>query len=333
MVQLLDPLIDSAGRVNTLHHQILLFRTEWVIHALLERPGYPLSAVFWQMNADGDTLGAAEARVKLLLLDASDKYLQLRKWTTDQANGLPRLMRIAVSRYIEALHLLLVGYMYWNQRTAREAGDLAHGQDFDSNVFRRVRPEHDHKLANLPRIFMRTGPAGPPPAADGGTSHLPSDGAGSTSNQGAEPIPENELWFTTFTRTPDQIAVEPSKHLQLLPLTEVLKAMIGGVDVWYQVPKSSVETICSILRTLQISKTLIDDIVDYPPLRQGNPFAPMIPGAPQAINSGNYLTIKCLEDIQRLPNPQEALGIFTGKFRVAKTICPIFLNSLEEIAD
>ncbi|KAK6497448.1 hypothetical protein TWF481_011857 [Arthrobotrys musiformis] len=116
-------------------------------------------------------------------------------------------------------------------------------------------------------------------------------------------------WLQRLPALPEEIAREPCDYFENLPGKNTLSVFIDGFNIWYRVPSPQLDIIKAIGRMLQISCCIMDDIQDNSELRRGAPAAHMVFGVPQAINSANYLLLKCVGEASKLS--PAAVDIFT----------------------
>ncbi|RDA94543.1 hypothetical protein CP533_2747 [Ophiocordyceps camponoti-saundersi (nom. inval.)] len=112
----------------------------------------------------------------------------------------------------------------------------------------------------------------------------------------------------------EKIVLAPFDYLHSLPSKGVRTKAIDALNVWYQVPDSSLAAIKSILDLLHSSSLMLDDIEDGSSLRRGKPATHILFGIPQTINSANYLFAITLSQLSNLSS-RKAHSIFASELR------------------
>jgi len=92
----------------------------------------------------------------------------------------------------------------------------------------------------------------------------------------------------------------PSKYIASLPGKGVRSKVIDALNIWYQVPASSVQIIKRIVDLLHQASLMLDDIQDGSQLRRGKPSTHTIFGLGQTINSSSYKICEALEEVLKL---------------------------------
>ncbi|KAJ5983591.1 hypothetical protein N7481_005690 [Penicillium waksmanii] len=80
------------------------------------------------------------------------------------------------------------------------------------------------------------------------------------------------------------------------------------MNIWYQVPRESLDKVNRIIKLTHTSSLIFDDVQDNSPLRRGNPSAHTIFGVGQTISSGFFLYLGGFRLAQDLSPP--AMSIY-----------------------
>ncbi|KAK6538188.1 hypothetical protein TWF694_011070 [Orbilia ellipsospora] len=124
---------------------------------------------------------------------------------------------------------------------------------------------------------------------------------------------DKAVWLLDYPTIPDKVVLEPYRYISSLPSKKIRHLAIDALDIWYIVPQRSLEIIKNVIDTLHSSSLIIDDIEDGSELRRGQPSAHMVFGTAQAINTANYLFVKCIGEVRKLS--PSAIEIFEDELR------------------
>lgn len=129
----------------------------------------------------------------------------------------------------------------------------------------------------------------------------------STASQTFKPANDIAQWSTAK----ESIIMGPYDYLDANPGKDIRVALINAFNAILHVPAESLAAITKIVGMLHTSSLLIDDVEDNSFLRRGSPVAHSIFGTAQTINSANYVYFLALQELHKLSNWQDALGIYT----------------------
>ncbi|KAJ5090177.1 hypothetical protein N7532_008861 [Penicillium argentinense] len=92
----------------------------------------------------------------------------------------------------------------------------------------------------------------------------------------------------------------PSDYILSMPGKGVRWAVLNAMNLWYQVPRDSLDKIKEVVKLVHTSSLMFDDVQDNSPLRRGKPSAHAIFGVGQTISSGFFLCLDVFRIIQTL---------------------------------
>ncbi|CAN6614941.1 geranylgeranyl pyrophosphate synthase Bts1p [Trichomonascus vanleenenianus] len=114
----------------------------------------------------------------------------------------------------------------------------------------------------------------------------------------------------TWTDRQEKIIRGPYSYLRKVPGKDFRPQMIAAFNSLLKVDEEKLTLISSVIEMLHTSSLLIDDVEDNAELRRGYPVAHSVFGAPQTINSANYVYFVALQEGLKLNHP-EVITIFT----------------------
>ncbi|KAL4934933.1 hypothetical protein BDV06DRAFT_229296 [Aspergillus oleicola] len=100
-----------------------------------------------------------------------------------------------------------------------------------------------------------------------------------------------------------QIVLAPYKYLASLPSKNIRDKFIDALNVWLQVPRSTLSSIKRIVTLLHHASLMVDDIEDDSTLRRGRPSTHVLYGEAQTINSANHAFVSAFAEVQHLRHP------------------------------
>lgn len=148
---------------------------------------------------------------------------------------------------------------------------------------------------------------------------LPSNNLSPVIKSGLQtPVSDNEKILSfTDTRERDilaEIVQAPYEYLCSLGSKGVRQAAIEALNIWLDVPETSLSAIRNIVDYLHSSSLMLDDIQDQSALRRGSPATHLLFGEAQTINSANFLFVLSLEELRKLHHPQST-AIYNAQLR------------------
>ncbi|KAK6530346.1 hypothetical protein TWF694_003702 [Orbilia ellipsospora] len=292
----LKPALRVAYEHVSFTNDFFSVQADWLTHAKLDLPGVPVSSVFLIMRLRGIPVGEAKEIVRAMALKSDVEFLRLRKLYAEQFKGTPE--QSEVERYISSLQNVISGNLVYHLNSQRYEPV---GKD---HIFY-VKPEH--RLCDLPRWskpqINRAKSASP---VQRGKDEILKQRANKP-----EEASNAAPWLAQYAENPEKIILEPIEYITSLPSKKIRDRAIEALDAWYDVPQESLDIIASIIDLLHSSSLIVDDNEDNSVLRRGHPAAHMIFGVPQAINSANYLFVKCLQKVQQLS--PSAIAVFADE--------------------
>ncbi|KAI9841642.1 MAG: hypothetical protein M1837_000489 [Sclerophora amabilis] len=104
----------------------------------------------------------------------------------------------------------------------------------------------------------------------------------------------------------EDIIFAPFKYIKSLPSKGVRDILIDALDVWFRIPKRSLNIIKEVVDLLHTSSLMFvfDDIEDNSALRRGKPTAHTLFGVGQTMNSSTYILISSIAEAQKLSNKE-----------------------------
>jgi geranylgeranyl diphosphate synthase, type III len=117
--------------------------------------------------------------------------------------------------------------------------------------------------------------------------------------------------ISQWSSVKEKIILGPYDYTDANPGKDIRSALITAFNAFLHVPDSSLTIITKVVGMLHTSSLLIDDVEDGSLLRRGIPVAHSIFGTAQTINSANYVYFLALQELHKLGNWKEAIGIFT----------------------
>ncbi|KAJ6257579.1 hypothetical protein Dda_7364 [Drechslerella dactyloides] len=331
------PLDKLGGYLSAIVNDILSVEREWIARIKLNQSAIPASAVYIILRTHDVTVSEAKEIAKKKILELEGKYLELRQQLLDNTK-LPHDIR----KYISGIDHMVSGNLVWH------TGHPRYNYDADSPFC----PKPEHKLRDFPLRDGKT--LGDYSTINSCSTTTPSEiesasavadhlvngyvqkhySEESTSSSQisenfsdestlltsddeslkSQPIPSP--WTTHYSNLSEEVLVlKPFEYVKSLPSKKIRHYAINALDIYYQAPQSSVDIITDIVDILHSSSLIIDDIEDDSPLRRGNPAAHMVFGTSQSINAANFLFVKALQEVQKLPHKSEAIAIFTDELR------------------
>ncbi|EGX48138.1 hypothetical protein AOL_s00081g1 [Orbilia oligospora ATCC 24927] len=128
-----------------------------------------------------------------------------------------------------------------------------------------------------------------------------------------EVYPDKFPWLSQYPKLSDEIALEPCDYIASALSGGTTKALIDALNIWYDVPEKSLETIKNVIYWVFIGTMIMDDIEDYTDIRRGQPATHAVFGMPQAANSGCYSLVKGIFEAQKLS--LSAVAIYHDELR------------------
>ncbi|KAJ5908816.1 terpenoid synthase [Penicillium taxi] len=265
--------------------------------------GQIASAVFLFMKWHNVDPIIAKKMLRTEIITREEKIRNIKTEYLARGNITDRILK-----WIDLLVLVTAGNFVWSMTTARyddKAQDAYPG-------LRATKREKNYRLGLDAPIMPRTVAVAlkQPPKS----KHIRSNSSGSSTNvHTSSPHTSDNLsqWSykeeTAVTLSSyETVVLEPYFYIQSLPSKGIRNVAIDGLDVWYQVPERSFNTILEITDT---NTPRIDDIQDNSLLRRGSPAAHAIFGIAQTINSASLLLMKALKAATSLS--PDAVSIFT----------------------
>ena len=114
----------------------------------------------------------------------------------------------------------------------------------------------------------------------------------------------------TWTEKKEKAVTAPFDYLLKQPGKDIRTKLITAFNVWYDVPKETLDIIAKVVAMLHTASLLVDDVEDNSVLRRSLPVAHHVFGMAQTINSSNYIYFCALQELQKLKNPR-AVKIFS----------------------
>ncbi|KAF3215077.1 hypothetical protein TWF192_007451 [Orbilia oligospora] len=270
-------LIRLTAKMNTLIKDISSAERDWSSHISHNKLGVPVSAVYIMMQTQDVTIAQAKKLVERKCLELEQQFLRL-SW--ELLDNTEHMIQEEAARYISALHYLVAGELSWHAGSNRYRIE-------PSDPF---YPKPEYKLNDFPQ-----------------------DTRGLANSVQAE-------WSGYMARAVRKIirrgiitVLKPFEYLLSLQTKKISSQAIQALDFWYNLPRRSLDIISSIVDMLHSSSSILDDIEGTPLTKQGAPSAPMVFGTPRAVNTANYLFVKCLQEVQKLPHSLSAVEIFTDE--------------------
>ncbi|KAK6511827.1 hypothetical protein TWF481_000733 [Arthrobotrys musiformis] len=309
-------LIRLTTKMNTLIKDISSAERDWSSHISHNKLGIPVSAVYIMMQTQDVTIAQAKKLVERKCLELEQQFLRLSWELLD--NTEPMIQEEA-ARYISALHYLLAGELSWH------AGSNRYRLDPSDPFY----PKPEYKLSDFPQDTrglansvqvewsgydsrsnspIMNGPAVMRSKTIGGYRD------GRTGGFNGELMGyESDLWLEQSSRLSDEAVLKPFEYLSSQQSKKISSQAIQALDFWYNLPRRSLDIISSVIDMLHSSSSILNDMEETPSKRQGAPSAHMVFGTPQSVNTANYLFVKCLQEVQKLPHSLSAVEIFTDE--------------------
>ncbi|EPS35655.1 hypothetical protein H072_10937 [Dactylellina haptotyla CBS 200.50] len=310
-LQLLSPIARVAVDIGALINDWVSASKEWKAHALSQKAGLPVSAVFLFMEWNDLTFEDARTLLTQVILEMEDKFVKLCKKLQGHPDLGDEVTEREVAKYMNAYYLYISGCHVWHMVNPRY--QLEEGEP--------LAPQPEHKIDDLPRPKSEILKNGAGHSNLLGKSHVngnPSNGRlkrkrderdemegeqkskNHCCNGVGSAAESKKPWILKSSKLSDKMVMASVDYIASMPSKKIRQAAVEALDYWYRAPKRSVDIIQSIIDRLHTSSLITDDVEDSSPLRRGYPAAHMVFGTPQAINSANYLLAKCVEDVQKL---------------------------------
>ncbi|KAK6530333.1 hypothetical protein TWF694_003690 [Orbilia ellipsospora] len=332
----LEPIMRAASEPMILANEIASLEKDWITHAGLHRPGIPPNAVLIVMETEDVSIAEAKEILKQKHVALEKKLIELCRDCLERCLG----PRKELERHLSGLKLAVSGNLMWHIHHPRYRADSTDPlylrpeyklRDFPRPPEGQLRTRTSKSISSQangrPKFVGLIKETKNSPVASQvlkATSLIEEDLA----NEGKSRKRKREMYETYHEPTPHpwvrshsdltdevlsicfipisfaylkpQVVLEPFDYVKSLPCKKIRKVAIEALDIWYNVPQRSIDVINSVIDMLHSSSLIIDDIEDNTELRRGQPSAHMVFGTPQAINSANYLFVKCLQEVQKL---------------------------------
>ncbi|KAF3316522.1 hypothetical protein TWF173_001808 [Orbilia oligospora] len=311
-------LIRLTAKMNTLIKDISSAERDWSSHISQNKLGVPVSAVYIMMQTQDVTIAQAKKLVERKCLELEQQFSRL-SW--ELLDNTEHMIQEEAARYISALHHLVAGELSWHAGSNRyriEPSDPFYPKsEYKLNDF----PQDTRGLANSVQAeWSGYESRSNSPILSGtalGSSRSRSingfrDVRASGFNENSTAY-ESDIWLEQSGRLSEETVLKPFEYLLSLQTKKISSQAIQALDFWYNLPRRSLDIISSVVDMLHSSSSILDDIEGTPSTKQGAPSAPMVFGTPRAVNTANYLFVKCLQEIQKLPHSLSAVEIFTDE--------------------
>ncbi|KAK6536015.1 hypothetical protein TWF281_000261 [Arthrobotrys megalospora] len=307
----LDPLSRLAIQAGALTNDYFSAHKEWAnyISKLAKNPALeiPISGVFLTMRTEDISMEEAKKIVRSKYLDVEQSFLNEREALAKDA-VCAGASKEEVERYISSLQFLMCGNMVFHMHSPRYQLDSRNPlHNFDektkfSELLHQAREYSGKQRSRVEKTASSVEHGGRTPIPESHQTGKSCILDRQNELQGSQ-LNGNEVpsWLARYGGLSEEIVSEPFEYVSSLPSKKVRKLAIEALDIWYQVPQQSMDTINTIIDILHSSSLIIDDIEDGSELRRGYPAAHMVFGTPQAINAANYLFVKALEEVEKLP--------------------------------
>ncbi|KAK6529297.1 hypothetical protein TWF281_008474 [Arthrobotrys megalospora] len=303
--------------MNTLIKDISSAERDWSAHISHNKLGIPVSAVYIMMQTQDVPISQAKKLVERKCLELEQQFLRL-SWELLE-NSDP-MIREEAARYISALQYLIAGELSWHVGSNRYRLD-------PSDPF---YPKPEYKLSDFPQdtrglansvqaewsgFESRSNSPDLPgtPVARSKSINGFRDGSRTNGFHEESTAYESNIWLEQSSELSEEIVLKPFEYISSQQSKKISTQAIQALDFWYNLPRRSLDIITSVINMLHSSSSILDDIEDSPSARQGNPSTHLVFGTPQAVNTANYLFVKCLQEVQRLPHSLSAIEIFTDE--------------------
>ncbi|KAK6344729.1 hypothetical protein TWF718_006687 [Orbilia javanica] len=315
-IQKFDRIDQLAYRMVMLTNDLYSAEKEWIAHVGTNKPGIPASSLFIIMRIHDVSFGEAKEIMKQKWLEMEKLFLKLRDELMAEC-GVYSAPEYA--RYLSCLQHLLGGVVVFSMHCPRYISVTPEKYP--------LCPKPEHRLKDLPRKPQPHGSRKENGLVNGTLVNKYTENGYHNSgpygtqitltigkaNETQTLYMDKAPWLSKYPRLPDEVILEPVDYIKSLPSKGIRNVAIDALDFWYMVPQRSVEIIKNIISMLHTSSLMIDDIEDRSDLRRGEPSAHMVFGIPQAINSANYLFVKCIFEAQKLS--PSAVAIFEDELR------------------
>ncbi|KAF2165560.1 hypothetical protein M409DRAFT_24413 [Zasmidium cellare ATCC 36951] len=259
--------------------------------------GEIVSAVFLFMRWYSVDAKQAKELLRAEIISREKIYSELKERHLRQANVTER------TRYwFTLLDLVTAGNFIWSMTTAR----YLKGDD----AYPALRAKHhltsgDSTENNLDQPISAAVTENGHANGQNGTASLPQ----------SVPCMQSERPFlqlpAALLAPYEETVLEPCDYIRSMPSKGVRNSAIDALDVWYEVPESSLDAIRGIVNNLHNSSLMLDDVQDESSLRRGQPAAHIIYGTAQTINAANFLMMKAIKAAEKLS--AAALTILTDR--------------------
>ncbi|KAF3927297.1 hypothetical protein ABW21_db0200969 [Orbilia brochopaga] len=216
----LIPLSKLCSRVNSLYNDVLGFEIDWSTNTVLDKGPTIRSSVLLVMRAKNVTVAEAKQIVMHRVRVEASNYVQLR-------NSLLEGAEPGVMRWITDLQYFYAGTAVWQQYNSR----YRYGPELP------YLPKPEHTFDDLPRK---------PSAAMERSPGL----------YGDEPLIGAVSWTSEYPYQSEQAVLVPFEYVASLPAKKIRKIAIDALNYWYNVPKSSMDIINSVIDMLHSSSLM-----------------------------------------------------------------------------
>ncbi|KAK6335210.1 hypothetical protein TWF718_010646 [Orbilia javanica] len=312
-------LIRLTTKMNTLIRDISSAERDWSSHISQNKLGTPVSAVYIMMQTQDVTIAQAKKLVERKCLDLEQQFLRLSWELLDNTEP---MIQDEAARYISALHYLIAGELSWHAGSNRYRIDPSDPfypkPEYKLNDF----PQDTRGLANSVQVEWSGYESRSNSPILNGTTAVASSRSRSMNGfrdarasgfSGDLATYESDIWLEQSRRLSEEVVLKPFDYLLSRESKKISSQAIQALDFWYNLPPRSLDIISSIVDMLHSSSSILDDMEETPSTRQGAPSAHLVFGTPQSVNTANYLFVKCLREIQKLPHSLSAVEVFTDE--------------------
>ncbi|KAK6353830.1 hypothetical protein TWF730_008254 [Orbilia blumenaviensis] len=311
-------LIRLITKINILIKDIYSAERDWSSHISHNKLGIPVSAVYIMMQTQEVPITQAKKLVERKCLELEQQFLRLSWELLDNTDA---GIREEAARYISALQHLVAGELSWH------AGSNRYRLDPNDPFY----PKPEYKLSDFPQDNRGLATSvqvewsgyesrSNSPNLSGATvarSRSMSgfgDGHGKGSSFAEELMEfESDIWTEQSPKLSEEAVLKPFEYLLSQQSKKISTQAIQALDFWYNVPRRALDIISGVIDMQHGSSSMIDDVEESPSKRQGNASTHMVFGTPQSVNTANYLFVKCLQEVQKLPHSLSAVEIFTDE--------------------
>ncbi|KAL4952492.1 isoprenoid synthase domain-containing protein [Aspergillus filifer] len=265
----LEPIIDAC------HHSTLLINDYWSWPREVNK--------YFKKLVKGPTqlpLNAAQQRVLDEVVNQQEIHLRMIKDLEEQEGPLCERFR----RYLLAVQHTASGSEYWSSHSTR----YPEKHDYEQATTGSRRAAVNLRAIAPTSMGCRTGSQSSL-MANGPSLKKPHE-------------PHNGL-KCEFVQAPDNIVLAPYQYLATLPSKNIRDKFIDALNIWLQVPRSTLSRIKKIITLLHHASLMVDDIEDNSVLRRGKPSTHILYGEAQTINSANHAFVSAFAEVQHLCHP------------------------------